>query len=151
MLVPSLRRYPTLLTGVCWLMTSFSPWTHASTAASDHRSLARWKAPRSCIFTRNPVAATRISIREGKKIFDTRCAGCHGSTGHGDGPDASQLRVRPARLSGQRVQEESDGLLWWKISLGKKPMPGFGFRLSPTDRWHVINYLRTLSEQRQSS
>lgn len=67
----------------------------------------------------------------------------------GEGIDAPQLARRPARLSGQRVQEQSDGLLWWKISFGKRPMPGYGFRLSPSDRWHVINYIRTLAESKR--
>jgi hypothetical protein len=28
-------------------------------------------------------------------------------------------------------------------------MPGYGWRLSSTDRWNVINYLRTLAESKR--
>jgi mono/diheme cytochrome c family protein len=106
-----------------------------------------WHSPKSCIFTRNPVRATRTSIAAGRNIFMMRCAGCHGRRGHGDGEDASQLRVRPAVLAGAAVQAQSDGALWWKISFGKRPMPGYGFRLSMADRWNVVNYLRTFSRE----
>ena len=92
-----------------------------------------------------------MSLAKGEQLFRARCLGCHGASGHGDGPDAPELRVRPARLSGREVQEQSDGLLWWKITFGKRPMPGFGFRLSSTDRWHLVNYLRTLSEAKQTA
>lgn len=118
--------------------------------ARESASISAWHAPRSCIFTQNPVPASKVSLMKGEQIYKARCFGCHGAAGHGNGPDARELRVRPARLSGNRVQEQSDGLLWWKITFGKRPMPGYGFRLSPTDRWHVINYLRTLADNRQN-
>ena len=106
-----------------------------------------WHPPKSCILTRNPVRATRVSVDAGRSIFLMRCAGCHGSKGHGDGPDASQLHTRPAILSSAAVQDQTDGALWWKISFGKRPMPAFVLRLSMTDRWNVINYLRTLRSE----
>ncbi|MDQ6807991.1 MAG: c-type cytochrome [Verrucomicrobiota bacterium] len=115
-------------------------------ASRDLASARKWHAPRECFFTPNPVRATAESLVAGQEIFDARCMGCHGATGAGDGPDAGRLRIRPARLRSARVQDQSDGLLWWKITLGRRPMPGYGFRLSSTDRWHVINYLRTLHE-----
>ena len=45
------------------------------------------------------------------------------------------------------MREESDGALFWKITVGKKPMPGYGTRLSPADRWNVINYLRSFARK----
>jgi len=120
---------------------------HSTAHAREGTRGRHWKAPTSCLFTKNPIRPSQVSIAHGKEIYQIRCSGCHGTAGHGDGPDASQLRVRPARLSSNRVQEQSDGALWWKITFGKSPMPGFGFRLSSADRWNVINYLRTLAEQ----
>ena len=114
--------------------------------AQESVGVKRWRSPKSCVLTRNPIRPTRTSIKAGRKIFEMRCAGCHGRQGRGDGEDASQLRVRPAILSSTAVQEQTDGALWWKITLGRKPMPGYGFRLSMTDRWHLINYLRTFRE-----
>ncbi|PYJ53644.1 MAG: cytochrome c class I, partial [Verrucomicrobia bacterium] len=75
------------------------------------------------------------------------CAGCHGKTGNGDGPDAADLGIHPAKLSDPTIRAETDGELFWKITVGKKPMPNYGTRLSATDRWNVINYLRTLGRR----
>jgi mono/diheme cytochrome c family protein len=75
-----------------------------------------------------------------------RCAKCHGETGKGDGPDAIELKLHPAKFMGSPMREQSDGALYWKISVGKDGMPDFGKRLSPTERWHVVNFLRTLGK-----
>jgi mono/diheme cytochrome c family protein len=116
-------------------------------AGTQRKTTEGWHPPQSCIFTRNPVPATRSSVEAGKKIFLMRCAGCHGARGHGDGEDAPQLRVRPAVLSSHPIQEQTDGALWWKITFGNRPMPGYGFRLSMADRWNLVNYLRTLRDE----
>jgi mono/diheme cytochrome c family protein len=115
-------------------------------AAKPHRSRAprTWQPPKSCFFTRNPVPATPASIKAGKRRFATSCAGCHGARGAGDGEDSRQLLVGPAVLSQATVQAQTDGALWWKITFGKRPMPGYGLRLSNEERWNLVNYLRTL-------
>jgi mono/diheme cytochrome c family protein len=140
----AISRWVTVACCICRaVFPSCAPIIPRSSATSE-----TWHTPRSCIFTPNPVPATTLSIAKGGQTYRARCMGCHGASGHGDGPDATQLRVRPARLSGRQVQEQSDGLLWRKITFGKAPMPGYRFRLSPTDRWHVVNYLRTLSDNK---
>jgi len=35
----------------------------------------------------------------GKREYDTNCAGCHGAKGRGDGPQAKDLKVKPADLA----------------------------------------------------
>jgi mono/diheme cytochrome c family protein len=115
-------------------------------AAKPHQPRAprTWQPPKSCFFTRNPVPATHASIEAGKKRFAMSCVGCHGAGGGGDGEDARHLLVRPAVLSRPTVQAQTDGALWWKITFGKRPMPGYGLRLSNEERWNLVNYLRTL-------
>jgi len=49
-------------------------------------------------------------------------------------------------LSDSRLRAQLDGAFFWKISVGNKPMPGYKTRLSETDRWNVVNYVRTLSK-----
>ena len=103
----------------------------------------RWDAPASAKQAKNPISASESSLAAGKKIYLKRCVNCHGKTGNGDGPDAIDLGIHPAKFSDPRMREESDGALFWKITHGKKPMPAYESRLSPTDRWNVIHYLRT--------
>jgi len=44
------------------------------------------------------------------------------------------------------MRTESDGEFFWKITKGKKPMPSYEARLTPNDRWNVINYVRSLAK-----
>jgi len=112
--------------------------------AEEPAVVVQWIAPAAQAQKTNPVQADAASIAAGKKIYLQRCAKCHGETGKGDGPDAVELKLHPAKFTGSSIHNESDGAVYWKISVGKKGMPDFGKRLSPTDRWNVVNYLRTL-------
>ncbi|MFZ0918292.1 MAG: cytochrome c [Candidatus Udaeobacter sp.] len=110
-------------------------------------SKGKWIAPATEARKKNPVAVSESSLAAGQKIYLKRCLACHGKTGNGDGPNAADLGIHPAKLSDPAIVAETDGALFWKITLGKKPMPNYGSRLSPTDRWNVINYLRTLAKR----
>jgi mono/diheme cytochrome c family protein len=116
-------------------------------SAEQPGSTQKWTAPAAEARKKNPVAANEYSLAAGQKIYLKRCVACHGKAGNGDGPDAADLGIHPAKLSDAAVREETDGALFWKITVGKKPMPNYSTRLSPTDRWNVINYLRTLARR----
>ena len=110
----------------------------------DQKVGVKWIAPVAKAQKTNPVPADSTSIGAGRKIYMQRCAKCHGDSGKGDGHDAIELKLRPAKFTGSALHDESDGALFWKISVGNGKMPDFGKRLSPTERWSVINFLRTL-------
>jgi mono/diheme cytochrome c family protein len=110
-------------------------------------SAEKWIAPTAEARKKNPVAVSESSLGAGQKIYLKRCVACHGKTGNGDGPDAADLGIHPAKLSDPVIRQETDGELFWKITVGKKPMPNYGTRLSPNDRWNVINYLRSLARR----
>ena len=116
-------------------------------SVEEPESKEKWVAPAAEARKKNPVPVNDSSLAAGQKIYLQRCVGCHGRTGKGDGPDAADLGIRPAKLSDAAVQEQTDGELFWKVTVGKKPMPSYRTRLSPTDRWNVINYLRTLARR----
>ena len=115
-------------------------------ALSEEQSKTQWTAPAAEGRKTNPVAANKFSLTAGQKIYLKRCAECHGKTGNGDGPDAADLGIHPAKLSDPAMRAQTDGELFWKITVGRKPMPSYATRLSPTDRWNVINYLRILGQ-----
>ena len=116
-------------------------------SVEESESKEKWAAPATESKNKNPVPVNQSSLAAGQKIYLQRCAGCHGKTGNGDGPDAADLGIHPAKLSSAAVQGQTDGALFWKVTVGKKPMPNYRTRLSPTDRWSVINYLRTLARK----
>ena len=118
-------------------------WSGGGVAAADSMS-EKWLSPAASASKKNPIAPTQASIAAGQKIYSKTCVMCHGKTGDADGPAVIELNIHPARLSNPELNREPDGALFWKITTGKKPMPAYGKRLSETDRWNLINYIRTL-------
>ena len=107
----------------------------------------KWLSPAPSAAKKNPIASTQDSIGAGQKIYSKTCAMCHGKSGDADGPAVIELNIHPAKLSDPKLATESDGALFWKITTGKKPMPAYGKRLSESDRWHLVNYIRTLPKR----
>jgi mono/diheme cytochrome c family protein len=129
------------IVGVLTLLTFAYPGGGA--ARADSMS-GKWLSPAASAAKKNPIAPTQDSIAAGQKIYSKTCAMCHGKSGDADGPAVIELNIHPARLSDPQLNTESDGSLFWKITTGKKPMPAFGKRFSETDRWNLVNYIRTI-------
>lgn len=108
----------------------------------------QWNAPARAAKQPNPVAASSESIALGQKLYVKNCQSCHGSKGLGDGPQAKDLEQRPEAIAGDRLKNQSDGELFWKLSEGKKPMPSFEKLITAEERWHIINYIRTLNPKK---
>lgn len=104
-----------------------------------------WVAPESEKAKKNPLPSDKKVVEQGEKVAKTNCASCHGAKGKGDGAAAVALNPRPADWTSSRVQDESDGELFWKISNGRGPMPPWK-HLSENDRWAVIRYIRSLKK-----
>ena len=103
-----------------------------------------WKAPARAARRKNPIPADEKSHAAGKVVYAAQCMSCHGPEGKGDGPAAKDLNPKPRNLSDPKIQEQSDGSIFWKITEGRKPMPTFDKLITEDDRWQVINYVRTL-------
>lgn len=90
----------------------------------------------------NPIPATPDSVNKGKALFTIYCTPCHGVSGTGDGLVGEKLVLRPFNLTSPSVQSIPDGLIFGYITFGGAVMPIYGNDLSPTERWHVVNYVR---------
>lgn len=107
-----------------------------------------WKAPEKARGQKNPQEATPESLARGEKLYVENCQFCHGENGGGDGPVAAMLKEKPNAFNDSGVMAEiTDGELFWKITTGKDPMPGFAKKFSEEDRWHVVNYTRSFSKK----
>lgn len=106
-----------------------------------------WPVPAFVNKIKNPIPVTKLTIKEGEKLYTTNCQTCHGDNGIGDGPGGKYLGKKVADLTSINVQEQSDGALYYKISTGRTPMPAFKTILKGNDRWAVINYIRTLKSK----
>lgn len=93
----------------------------------------------------NPVEADDASLRRGQELFVINCQMCHGQTGEGVGPIAPFLANKPANLTSPVVQSKSDGSLFLTITNGiTGKMPPLNENLLVSERWDVVNFLRTL-------
>ena len=114
-----------------------------------------WDLPADADKTKNPTPATAESVAKGKELYLERtkgnCIFCHGETGSGNEANLAKLRRKPADLSNkERMTAMTDGELFWKISKGITGiMPAGEKRMSEEERWHVVNYIRTLSKEKE--
>ncbi len=102
-----------------------------------------WTAPDAEKGKKNPVAAGKKAVEQGEKVAKVNCASCHGAKGKGDGAAAAALTPKPADWTSKKMQDETDGSLFWKISTGRGAMPPWK-HLPETDRWALVHYLRSL-------
>ncbi len=114
-------------------------------AAASSAGTQAWQAPGEARALRNPTHSSPSSVAEGRKLYRNYCLACHGEQGRGDGPWVSRLPDSPGNLADPLMKEMTDGELFWKISEGRNLMPGYARTLRPRQRWHLVNYLRTLT------
>lgn len=106
--------------------------------------------PRSTAASRklpNPLAATAKNIDDGKRLYSTYCAVCHGPRGHGDGPVRFMLRTPPADLVSHRVVVMKDGSIYGTIRNGTPIMPSYGDALTPDERWSIVLFIRLMQQK----
>ncbi|HJU73843.1 MAG TPA: cytochrome c [Gemmatimonadaceae bacterium] len=94
-----------------------------------------------------PVAENRSA----GALYGRFCAGCHGASGAGDGPNAKSLPVPPAEHNSARAMgQRSDDALHDAIAGGgeimaRSPrMPAFRLALSPAEIQSLVKHIREL-------
>jgi high-affinity iron transporter len=98
----------------------------------------------------NKLPITPVSLSNGKKIFETNCAVCHGIAGHGDGPIAKQFDPSPAVLSNPKLTGDTnttayDNFEVLNVGIAGTVMMSWADVLSESQIWDVTYYLRSFS------
>lgn len=98
-----------------------------------------WHAPSDAASRPNPLATKPEAAPGGRKLFLRNCAECHGKAGAGIETKHSADLQLPV------VQQQADGVLFWKITNGNatRGMPSFS-KLPELQRWQLVLYIRTL-------
>jgi mono/diheme cytochrome c family protein len=104
-----------------------------------------WIAPSHAAQRKNPIATNKESLAIGRELYVRECRSCHGAKGLGDGKGGRDLDPRPTDLTNPMLWDQSDGAMFWKITEGRGDMPEHKELLNDEERWHVLNYMRTLA------
>ncbi len=124
---------------------------HAQPAAQE-QLIVRYLATRAGTATGGVDAPPGpAEDRSTAALYARFCAGCHGTSGGGDGPNAKSLPVPPAvHSSAAHMSLRSDDALFDAIAGGgaimnRSPrMPAFGLVLAPTEIRSLVRHIREL-------
>jgi len=93
----------------------------------------------------NPVSYTVESLARGENAYGIYCVLCHGEPGSGAPGPVGELFQPPPPDLGERVVDLPDGQIYTVIGEGFGRMPALDWNLEKDGRWHVINYLRSVT------
>ena len=100
---------------------------------------------------KNPVASSAESIATGQAAYAKNCKFCHGPEAKGDGTMAPK-DSHPSDLTDAKWDRgATDGELFLVLRDGASPdfkMKGYKGRLSETDMWNVVNFLRSIGPKK---
>jgi mono/diheme cytochrome c family protein len=93
--------------------------------------------------------ASAVRANAARSLYETNCSACHGPGGHGDGPLASTLPVRPANII-EHLGDHAPEEIVRRVAEGIPPaMPAAP--LSTEEIQQVLNYIwSTLPDSTQS-
>jgi cytochrome c5 len=92
----------------------------------------------------NPLPRTESVLKQGRRVFDTHCAVCHGILGNGETTLTSAYGAKPANLVAQKIIDLPDGKIHHAIIMGKNAMPAYSADLNDDERWVAVHYVRVL-------
>ena len=84
------------------------------------------------------------SRKTGENLYTTYCKQCHGDPGKGN---VIALVPPPPDPATSKMQNNTDGDIFYKASEGKGPMPSFKNILTAFNIWNIISYLRSFNPQ----
>ena len=80
----------------------------------------------------------------GSQLYQINCKSCHGDPGKGNYQNLNPLPGDPAT---DKIQQNSDGELFYKLQEGRGLMPSFKNILSQEEIWMLVSYLRSYNSE----
>ena len=98
----------------------------------------------------NPVVLTEQNLLNGVDLFAQNCAVCHGSAKGvaSPSPIAKGLYQKPPQFATDGVEDDPEGVSFWKIKHGIRltGMPSFGYSLSDQQIWTLALFLKHMDK-----
>jgi len=105
-----------------------------------------WIAPADQKGLVNPQEYNLTNVKKGKELYLKNCKSCHGDPGKNN---ILPLVPPPVDITTERMQKNTEGELFYKITNGRGAMPQFKATISDDDRWRIVNYITNFSPQKQ--
>lgn len=118
-----------------------SPIERWAAKTSLHATLLR-EAPASP----NPVPLNDANLAAGIKLYAQNCAVCHGAANGERSAIAKGLYQKPPQLAKDGVEDDPDGVTYWKVDHGIRftGMPAFGKSLTTEQIWQLALLLKNM-------
>ena len=101
-----------------------------------------WVVPEDKKGKLSPFQFNEETRKTGERLYTLNCKSCHGIPGKAN---FINLVPTPGDPATDKIQHNSDGEIFYKITAGKGPMPSFRNALSSQDIWNIISYVRSFN------
>lgn len=113
--------------------------------AQSHGGIDTGMTPMMTFVERIPLPVDEPLIAAGRKQFEIVCAACHGLLGDGRSMVATNMSLMaPPSFHSEKLRGKPDGYFFQVITHGYGAMPEFAWRMTPTERWAIVAYVRAL-------
>ncbi|MDP4224649.1 MAG: cytochrome c [Bacteroidota bacterium] len=99
-----------------------------------------WVVPEDKRGKLSPFNFNDVTRKAGERLYTINCISCHGTPGKGN---FLNLVPPPGDPATDKIQHNSDGEIFFKVSNGRGLMPSFKNVLSSNDIWNLISFLRS--------
>ncbi len=107
-------------------------------------SAQEWVVPEDKKDKKSPFIFTSETASKGESVFKQNCVICHGEPSKGTYNKG--LVPSPGDPASDKFQKETDGALFYKLTIGRGAMPQFKDVLTEEQRWEVISYFRSFNK-----
>lgn len=80
--------------------------------------------------------------KEGDRLYQINCHSCHGDPGKNN---YIALQPPPGDPATDKIQHNTDGEIFHKVTTGRGPMPSFSSVLTTEEIWKVVSYIRSFN------
>jgi hypothetical protein len=101
-----------------------------------------WVVPEDKKGKLSPFVFNEATRKSGERLYNINCLSCHGTPGKGNFITLVPPSGDPAT---EKIQRNSDGEIFYKVTTGRGPMPSFKNAFSADDTWNIISFLRSFN------
>ena len=105
-----------------------------------------WTVPADQKNKVNPQEYNLANVNKGKELYLKNCKSCHGDPGKNN---VLPLVPPPVDITSEKMQKNTEGEIFYKITNGRGAMPQFKATISDDDRWRIVNYISNFSPKKQ--